>query len=109
MHELAIAEDVVRSVLERTQDRHVSVVRLRVGRLAAVVPDALQFCFEIACSGTRLEGARLEIDEESARAHCRTCGEDFTLDVAILLCGCGSADVRVDSGRALSVTSLEVS
>ena len=41
MHELAIAESVVACVLERTGDRHVSVVRLRVGRLAGVVPDDL--------------------------------------------------------------------
>jgi hydrogenase nickel incorporation protein HypA/HybF len=40
MHELAVAESVVTSVLERTGDRHVSVVRLRIGRLAGVVPEA---------------------------------------------------------------------
>ena len=45
MHELAIAESVVASVLEHTGGRRVAVVRLRVGRLAGVVPDALSFCF----------------------------------------------------------------
>jgi hydrogenase nickel incorporation protein HypA/HybF len=109
MHELAIAESVVSSVLERTGDRHVSVVRLRVGRLAGVVPDALDFCFELAAAGTPLEGASLEIIEEHGRAHCRSCETDFTLNDAILLCDCGSADVALLSGRELSVTSVEVS
>lgn len=108
MHELAIAESVVSSVLERTEDRRVSVVRLRIGRLAAVVPDALTFSFELATAGTPLEGASLEIVEEGARAHCRTCGSQFTLEDAILLCDCGSADVRLLSGRELCVTSVEV-
>ncbi len=70
MHELAIAESVVSSVLERTGEQSVSVVRLRVGRLSGVVPDALTFCFELATAGTALEGASLEIAVEHGRAHC---------------------------------------
>ena len=109
MHELAVAESVVSSVLERTGDRAVSTVRLRVGRLSGVVPDSLSFCFELAAAGTRLEGAGLEIREEDGRAHCRTCACDFTLTDPFLLCSCGSADVEVLSGRELSVMSVEVS
>ena len=108
MHELAIAESVVASVLEHTGGRRVAVVRLRVGRLAGVVPDALSFCFELATAGTTLEGASLEIVEEHGRARCRTCACDFTVDDSILLCGCGSADVELLSGQELSVTSVEV-
>ena len=107
MHELAIAESVVSSVLERV-DGPVSVVRLRVGRLAGVVPDALTFCFELATAGTALEGATLEIEERPGLAHCRTCEQDFSLEDPFLLCSCGSADVELLSGRELSVTSVEV-
>ncbi len=107
MHELAIAESVVSAVLERT-DAPVSVVRLRVGRLSGVVPDALTFCFELASAGTPLQGAVLEIEDEPARARCRSCESDFALADAFLLCDCGSADVEVLSGRELSVTSVEV-
>ncbi len=108
MHELALAESVVSSVLERTDGRHVAVVRLRVGRLAGVVPDALVFCFELATAGTPLAGATLEIEDVSGTAHCRTCGADFVLEDQFLLCPCGSADVRLDSGRELTVASVEV-
>lgn len=109
MHELAIAESVVSTVLERTEGRAVSVVRLRVGQLAGVVPDALSFCFELAAAATPLEGATLEIEVQAGRAHCRSCTEEFALDDAILLCPCGSADVELLSGRELSVSSVEVS
>ena len=107
MHELAIAESVVSTVLERT-DGQVSVVRLRVGRLSGVVPDALMFCFELAAAGTALEGATLEIEEQAGRAHCRDCDIDFSMQDAFLLCDCGSADVELLSGRKLKVTSVEV-
>ena len=108
MHELAIAESVVEAVLERTGDKQVTCVRLAVGKLAGVVPDALTFCFELATAGTALEGAELEIVDLPGRAHCRGCGEDFAKDDLILLCECGSADVEVVAGRELSVTSVEV-
>jgi hydrogenase nickel incorporation protein HypA/HybF len=108
MHELSIAASVVEAVLERTGEQQVSAVRLVVGRLSGVVPDALSFAFEIATTGTRLEGAALEIDEPSGRAHCRDCRSDFAVDDLILLCDCGSADVEVVSGRELQVASVEV-
>ncbi len=107
MHELAIAESVVSTVLERTGGP-VSVVRLRVGRLSGVVPEALTFCFELAAAGTALEGATLEIEELAGLAHCRDCDIDFSLRDAFLLCDCGSADVELLSGRELQVTSVEV-
>ncbi len=108
MHELAIAESVIEAVLERTGDQRVTCVRLTVGRLAGVVPDALTFCFELAAAGTALEGADLEIVHLSGRAHCRSCEQDFPKDDLVLLCQCGSADVEVVAGRELSVTSVEV-
>ena len=108
MHELSIAENVVDSVLERTGGRHVTTVRLQVGRLCGVVPDALTFCFDLATAGTPLEGAELQIEAPTGRAHCRDCDEDFDVDDLILLCRCGSADVEVVAGRELQVMSVEV-
>ena len=108
MHELSIAESVVDAVLERTGEQQVTCVRLSIGTLAGVVPDALSFCFEIATAGTPLEGAELEIIQLSGRAHCRSCDREFPKDDLILLCECGSADVDVVAGRELSVTSVEV-
>lgn len=108
VHELSIAESVVRAVLERTDGQQVNVVRLRVGKLSGVLPDALMFCFDLAATGTQLEGALLEIDEQEARAHCRDCDTDFVLPDMFLLCACGSADLEVLAGRDLQVASVEV-
>jgi hydrogenase nickel incorporation protein HypA/HybF len=86
----------------------VDIVRLRVGSLAGVVPDALSFCFDLASAGTPLAGASLEIMEELGQAHCRSCAADFAVEDSILLCECGSADVELLSGRDLLVTSVDV-
>ena len=106
MHELAITQSVVEAVTERTGAMPVTTVRLRVGRLAGVVPDAMRFCFELVTAGTPLEGARLEFDRPDGRGRCRTCGAEFVLADLILLCSCGSADVEVLAGRELVVASV---
>jgi hydrogenase nickel incorporation protein HypA/HybF len=106
MHELAITQSVVDAVTERTGTAPVASVRLRVGRLAGVVPDAMTFCFELVTAGTPLEGAALEFDRPEGRGRCRTCGADLELPDPVLLCACGSADVEVLAGRELAVASV---
>jgi hydrogenase nickel incorporation protein HypA/HybF len=108
VHELSITQSVVDAVLDHVRDARIVAVHLRVGRLSGVVPDAMRFCFEAVTEGTPLDGARLEIEEPSGAAHCRSCGADFDVDDLILLCACGSADVEVTAGRDLTVASVEV-
>ena len=108
MHELSITQSVVDAVSEHAGGAQVSRVRLRVGRLSGVVPDAIRFCFELVTDGTSLQGAELVIDEPAGAGHCRSCGCDLVLTDLILLCPCGSADVDVVAGRELTVQSFEV-
>jgi hydrogenase nickel incorporation protein HypA/HybF len=109
MHELAIAEDVLDTITARTVDRKVHAVRLEVGRLSGVSADALRFCFELAAAGTGVDGAVLDIVEPPGRARCLTCSREFGLADPILLCACGSSDVRVLAGDELRILSVEVS
>ena len=108
MHELAITQSVVDTVADRAAGRPVRSVRLRVGALTAVVPEAMRFCFDLLVEGTPAEGARLDIEQPPGEAHCRSCGTDFHVPDHLLLCRCGSADVLVLSGRELSIVSMEV-
>lgn len=108
MHELSIAQSVVEAVTGRAAGRRVLRVRLTVGRLSGVVPDALRFSFDLVTEGTSAEGAALEIDEPEGRATCRSCTADLVLHHLVLLCDCGSADVEVISGHELLISSMEV-
>jgi hydrogenase nickel incorporation protein HypA/HybF len=108
MHELAITQSVIEAVCERAGARPVGSVRVRVGALTAVVPEAMRFCFELAAEGTVAEGARLDIERCPAVARCRSCGAEFGVPDLILLCVCGSADVEVTAGRELEILSMEV-
>ena len=108
MHELSITQSIVDAVTDHAAGSRVVGIRLTVGRLSGVVPDAMRFCFELITEGTPLQGARLDIDEPAGRAHCASCGSDFVLPDLILLCACGSADVTVLAGRELTIRSLEL-
>jgi len=109
MHEMAITQCVVDAMCEHAEGRRVHSVRVQVGSLCAVVPDSMQFCFELVTEGTNAAGAQLFIEQPPGRAHCRDCGADFELTDMILLCPCGSADVEIISGRELRIMSMEVS
>jgi hydrogenase nickel incorporation protein HypA/HybF len=108
MHELAITESLVHAVDERVAPERVACLRLQVGRLAGVVPEALRFCFDICARGTALEGAALEIDETPGRGRCRSCGAEVAMESFLDLCACGSADVEVVAGQELKIKEVEV-
>lgn len=109
MHEMAITQSVVDAVCEHAAGRRVHSIKLEVGALCAVVPDSMQFCFELVTEGTVADGARLDLDVQPGTARCRTCAKEFELHDLILLCPCGSADVQVLAGRDLKILSMEVS
>ncbi len=71
MHELSIAEAVVRVATRHARGRAVAKVTLRAGHLRQVVPSALEFAFELVAVGTEVEGAGLEIEEVPAAGVCR--------------------------------------
>ena len=74
MHELALADAVLEIVREHARGRRVTSVGVKVGRLRQVVPDALEFSFELLAAGTNVEGAALEIEHVPVRVECSRCG-----------------------------------
>ncbi len=112
MHEMSIAAAVVEQVADAAV-RHgataVATVRLEVGELAGVVPEALAFCFALACAGTVLEGAALETLGVAALARCGPCAVEWRPGMPPdLLCPrCGGPDAVLLTGRELRVREVE--
>ena len=109
MHELSIADAVVQIVRRHAAGRRVTRVELRVGHLRQVVPDALDFAFELVTQGTEAEGAELVIEQVPATVRCRICTDESELRQFPALCAaCGALDVDVTGGDDLQVESLEL-
>ncbi|HEY9164565.1 MAG TPA: hydrogenase maturation nickel metallochaperone HypA [Candidatus Kryptonia bacterium] len=112
MHELSIAENIVNIVRENVDGNasgKVKVVRVKVGELAGVIPESLEFCFNAIIGGTPLEGARLFLERTRLTARCSSCGKDSEIrDFTFLCAACGSTDLEVITGDELQVMEIEV-
>lgn len=106
MHELSLTCNIVAIVSEHANGARVIEVTLEVGKLSAVAPDAIRFCFDIVTRGTVLEGARLEVIEIPGRGRCRRCGSELELSQLIERCACGSTDVEQLAGEELIVKQM---
>lgn len=113
MHEMGIAMQIVdiavSSIPPGIKNPVVARVNLRIGKLTAVVPASLTFCFDIATQGTPLAGAKLSIEEAPIVARCKSCGNEWTITTPDFICGkCQSGQVDILSGRELDIVSLEL-
>jgi hydrogenase nickel incorporation protein HypA/HybF len=109
VHELSIAEAIVRIADGHAAGRQVVKVELKVGHLRQVVPSALAFAFELVAEGTAVAGAELVMEEVPARGRCRACGAETQLDGFPLQCAaCAGFDLELLQGEELLVDSLEL-
>ncbi|MBW4559060.1 MAG: hydrogenase maturation nickel metallochaperone HypA [Trichormus sp. ATA11-4-KO1] len=108
MHELGITQNIVAIVSEHAQGSKVRRVVLEIGLLSAILPDAIQFCFDICTQGTVLAGAILEIKEIPGLAKCRQCGAEVTLDKPFGICNCGSWQLDLIAGEELKIKEIEI-
>ena len=113
MHELSIALSIVEGVeqeLTRYPDRQVARVLLKLGPLSGVVKDALLFSYAVACEGTPLAVAALEIEEIPIVVYCSGCAREQPAvspqRLCCSVCGTPSADIR--HGSELEVYGLEL-
>ena len=113
MHEMGIATEIVRIAIESIPadltDPTVVRINLKVGRLAAVVPQSLRFCFDIAAKETPAEGAELCIEEISVSAHCNACQHQWQIEDPVFHCPqCESGSLEMLTGRELDIESIEL-
>lgn len=109
MHELSIARNVVSIVCEHAAGQRVTRVRLEIGRLSGVMPDAIEFCFDVCTQGTAAQGAALEVVEVPGRGRCEGCGAEVPLEAPIGLCPeCGAARLRLIAGEELKIVEMGV-
>jgi hydrogenase nickel incorporation protein HypA/HybF len=108
MHELAISQEVVELACRRARGARIRRIVLCIGRLSAVLPDAVQFCFNQCTEGTAADGAVLDIVEPPGLAECRACGRAVLLEKPYGVCACGSSDLDWFAGVDLTIQSVEV-
>jgi hydrogenase nickel incorporation protein HypA/HybF len=112
MHEMALAEsmlEIVETTARKNGAQRVLAVRLEIGALAAVEPDALRFCFDAVTRGSLADRARLEIETTPGAAWCMPCADTVSIPALGVPCPrCGSYQLAVSRGDSMRVKDIEV-
>ena len=108
MHELGITRSVIAICSERAAGAQVKRVTLEIGKLSAVLPESVRFCFDICAQGTPLQGSLLEIIEVPGAAVCRDCGGSVALTQLFGRCACGGVNLQLVAGEELKIKEMEV-
>ena len=112
MHEFSIAQSLLEIVEQEVHPyagAKVISVKVRIGKLSGVIPDALRFAFEMVSTGGRAQGASLVIEEIPLRITCKECKKVTVMDDPFLLCPhCQSTDVELIAGRELEIKEMEI-
>ncbi len=133
MHEWAVAEGVVDTLLElgkKERAKRIVRVKLRVGELRQIERDLFEFALRELAKGTIAEGMGVEVEVERSVMCCRVCGFKWSFDevkeklgeeeneaihflpdilpVYVKCPGCGSVDFEVSEGRGVVIWSVEM-
>ena len=109
MHELSIAEEllsIIKDSAEKAGIKKVAAVNLRIGEFSSILPESLEFAFQILSQGTITDGARINIDHAPAGLLCGRCGARVGREESS--CSrCGSDEMRLVGGDQLEILSFE--
>ena len=109
MHELSIAEELLRIIEKRASEEgigSVEKIELRIGEYSGILPDSLQFAFEVLSKGKLTEGASVEVEMISPKFLCGKCGEEV-ISYETNCPKCGSEDLTLRRGDELEIISFE--
>jgi len=112
VHEVGIIQEAVRMAVEAARHQgasRVTCIRLRVGVMSGVVPEALSFAFDLAIRETMAQGATLEIETVTPACWCARCQQEFDCADYVNECPqCGDMSNELRRGKELDLISVEV-
>jgi hydrogenase nickel incorporation protein HypA/HybF len=113
MHEVALMEEAVRVAVQAARasggDR-ILKLRLRIGTMSGVVPEAMRFAFDVICRDTIAADATLEIDDVPATCWCAVCEREFPqTDFSNECPTCHNLSGKLCRGRELEIAAVEIS
>jgi hydrogenase nickel incorporation protein HypA/HybF len=115
MHEVTIAENLLETALAHMRENgghSITRIRVDVGHLSGVVPEALEFAFSCLKEQTPAETADLEINALVPEYLCAGCGQTIQpagQDEMIVECPfCESRHLTVVKGYELNLSEMEI-
>jgi len=112
MHELSIVAslfEILEAKAKENRATQIVRVKLKVGKLAGVVPEFLQTAFDSYKQGTIAAEARLEVEEVPLKVRCQKCGAEIEKEDFVLICpSCSSTDLKILEGMELLLEKIDL-
>jgi len=114
VHELSVALRIVEALDEELagepDDLKISSVSLQVGTLTGLVPEAMEFSWDMATEGSILKGSNLDIQIVDAVGYCQQCQmEQLLTNLQSMRCPvCQEPISQITGGNELEILTVEV-
>lgn len=112
MHEVSLMQntlDIAIANARKNGANKIERLTINIGELSGVIPEALEFAFEVLIQGTIAEDAQLEIKTVGVVCYCPKCDRTFTPKNYIYQCPeCQQVSTHILTGRELKLTSIIV-
>ncbi len=112
MHEMSIVEGliaIVKEEMDKSGAARLRSVRVKIGEMAGILPDALKTAFQIITAENGMDSAVLNIDISPLTGYCRKCNKEFkVIDYRFSCPECGESEIEIVSGREMSIVEIEV-
>jgi hydrogenase nickel incorporation protein HypA/HybF len=114
MHELSVAMRIVEALdqelASEPDDLIITTVALQVGTLTGLVPEALEFSWDMATEGSLLQGSKLAIQIVDAVGYCQECQiEQILTNLQSMRCPiCREPITQITGGNEMEILTVEV-
>ena len=114
MHELSVALRIVEALDQELVGEEeglvVTAVSIQIGTLTGIVPEALQFCWDMATENGLLQGSKLDIQIVEATGYCAECNLERPLtNLQSMRCPiCQSPITQISGGSDLEILTVTV-
>jgi hydrogenase nickel insertion protein HypA len=127
MHELALAEGILKNLVQIASGRRVEKLVLRIGEFRQINPSLLISLLQNLSRGTVAEGMEVQVETVCGEIKCLDCGAEFSFNQVPLTDSqkecvhffpstlrafgcpqCGSPRIEIRGGRELEIKSVVV-
>lgn len=112
LHELGLTQSIIDLAIEyatRENAKKVSSITVEIGSISGVIPEAVEFAFDVCSKETLVEGAALHINHINGQGRCLDCKEISDIDFPTHICpNCGNLSLEIVQGKEMKFIEMEI-
>lgn len=112
MHEIGIMEHTLEIAITSAKEQNATKIKqitMNIGKLSGVIPDALEFAFDVLKKETIAQNAILKIKIIPVVCFCNTCKQNFSPSEWIFECPhCHQFSNNILQGKEIELIAVEI-